>query len=105
MNVEINHIHLFTKFGRGKCLKNYPISVKFSDQFRLIHNQSFFLLKPQNALDCGPYLGDGPTISLPLLRVYVAKKTTYLPDVQIGVNLTAVVDVRQEQTDMPYKGE
>ncbi len=47
---------------------------------------------PQRALTCRPGLGGlnkflGPTVSFPLLRVYVASITTSLPDVQIGVSL------------------
>ncbi len=50
----------------------------------------------------------GPTIPLPLLRVYVACITKYLPDVLIGISLidiimTAVASVSKSQTDMPYQ--
>ncbi len=36
---------------------------------------------PQRALDCRP------TIPLPLFRVYVARMSTSLPDVQIGISM------------------
>ncbi len=47
----------------------------------------------------------GPTIPLLMFTVSMANISTSLPDVQIGISMTAVADVSKEQTDMSYKGE
>ncbi len=51
----------------------------------------------------------GPTVPLPLFRVYVASISTSLSNVQLGMSMTSQrqldADVISGQTDMSYKGE
>ncbi len=50
-----------------------------------------------------------PTVSLPLLRVFMGNISKSLPDVQIGIRIdilmTSATDVSKGQIYMSYKGE
>ncbi len=68
---------------------------------------------PQRALDCRPGLCGlnqvmNPTVSLPLLRVYVEYINIFTRCSimnQFDILLTAVANVSKGQTDMSYQGE